>query len=133
MSGTHGFLDLISYLENQYEENRGYIKSLDDRFIFCESKHKLLNSLLQSSGAIFMKYYLVDVFDSLSKKYRLDKDYSFICNIHDAIVIRTKENIADDIAKIIEKSFTNVSNKFGFLHPIKGEAIKGYDLYSIFL
>lgn len=133
LSGTEGFIELMASLDSQYVNNKGYIQSLDDRYIFCESKHKVLNSLLQSSGAIFMKYYLVEVYNLLAKDYRLDIDYSFICNIHDAIVIRTTLDKQEEIGVRMEQAFTNVSNKFGFLHAVKGKAILGYNLYDIFI
>lgn len=127
-----GLNDLINYLSNEVKNN-GYITSLDNRFISCPSQHKGLNYLLQSSGAIYMKWYLSFVYSQLNKKYKLNNDYGFTANIHDALVIECKESIAKEVSNILEESCKLTSKYFNFTYPIVGKAIIGKDFYNIFI
>ena len=129
---TKGLQELLKELKIQLASFNA-IKSLDNRLIRCSSQHKLLNFLLQSSGAIFMKYYLVDTFMYLSKKLYLNKDFAYVANIHDAIAIETTEEHSSFVCFELEESFRRVSTKFKFPYPVSGEAIKGKDLYEIFI
>lgn len=52
---------------------RGWIKGLDGRRILVDSPHSALNRLLQSAGAIVMKYAMV-IADRLAQKHGLDAD-----------------------------------------------------------
>ena len=56
-------------------EKRGFIKSLDGRRIPCRSSHSALNFLLQSSGAIVCKYWMVEL-------HRLLKDAGYKSGVH---------------------------------------------------
>lgn len=56
-------------------EMRGYVKSLDGRRIPVRSSHSALNFLLQSSGAVVCKYWMVEL-------HRLLKEHGFISGVH---------------------------------------------------
>lgn len=57
----------------QASGKRGWIKGLDGRRILVDSPHSALNRLLQSAGAIVMKYAMV-IADRLAQKHGLDAD-----------------------------------------------------------
>ena len=58
----------------QAAEFRGYVKSLDGRRIPVRSAHSALNFLLQSSGAIVCKYWMVEL-------HRLLKESGFVSGV----------------------------------------------------
>jgi hypothetical protein len=67
---------LLSKLDDEFEHNKeeykeGFIKGLDGRRIYVDSKHKLLNYLLQGAEAIYMKYVMVYA-DKLLRKNKVD-------------------------------------------------------------
>ena len=45
----------------QQKATKGYIKGLDGRQLKIRSAHKALNTLLQSSGALICKQWIIDV------------------------------------------------------------------------
>lgn len=131
ITNVKGYIELIENLIQQSNKSRT-ITLLDNRKIYCKDSHKLLNYLLQGGGAIFMKKYLVNTYKELSKNFKLNRDYGFNSNIHDAISIETECKFAEEISKILEESFLITSNYFNFSYPIKGKAKIGHNLYDIF-
>lgn len=64
--------------------NRGYVKALDNRKIYCSSEHAALNYLLQSAGAIVAKLWMVYSVDEMKNLgYSLNKEYYQVAFIHD--------------------------------------------------
>lgn len=134
MNGTKGLKDLMNSLSLSIKQNKT-ISSLDGRNIYIDVEHKALNYLCQSSGAIFMKYYLIDTYKHLSKhKLKLNQDYAYVANIHDAIVIETNDDnsVLDLISNELENSFKRTSDYFGFSYQVKGKANVGDNFYEIF-
>lgn len=90
--------------EKQKEARRGYVTSLDGRHIritrsvnkftgeYEYDKHKALNSVLQSSGAIFAKTWMVYAY-----KYLTKNSINAIINIayHDELQIEVEDNTTD--------------------------------------
>ncbi|HIH2213129.1 TPA: DNA polymerase [Campylobacter coli] len=134
LNGTEGLLDLLEDLNNQFKSNKGFIRSIDGRHIFCNSSHKALNVLLQSSGGIIMKYSLLDFYNQMKLKgLKLNKEYSNVANIHDALVFETYPEYREVICKTVMESFTLASNRFNMTYPIKGYPIIHNNLYDIFV
>ena len=133
MNGTVGLKELIANLEESVSNYRAII-TLDGRKIYTEAKHKALNYLCQSSCAIFMKYYLCEVYAQLKKHYILQKDYAFTANIHDALIIECLDNeeLISNICKILENALVTISNKFNFSYTMGGKAKAGNNFYEIF-
>lgn len=77
---TKGYNQLLEQMSIQGK--KGYIEAIDGRKLYLRSEHKALNLLIQSAGAIFMKYYLVDIEEELSKKFTHGKEYAYVANIH---------------------------------------------------
>lgn len=128
-----GYKNLVN--QKSYEARyHKMISLIDKRKIMCLEPHKALNYLLQGSGAIFMKYYLLETCNLLAQnKFYLGHHYKYIANIHDAIVVETLIDYSEIICSCLEQAFINVSNKFEFLFPIKGKAVVGDNLYDIFI
>lgn len=134
MNGTKGLKELMDSLALNIKQNKT-ISSLDGRNIYIDVEHKSLNYLCQSSGAIFMKYYLVDTFNNLAKnKLKLNRDYAYVANIHDALVIEAEDNkdLLELVCNELESSFKRTSDYFGFSYQVKGKANVGNNFYEIF-
>jgi DNA polymerase I-like protein with 3'-5' exonuclease and polymerase domains len=101
---------------------KGYIKGLDGRTLKIRSEHAALNTLLQSAGAIVMKYALVEA-DRLiqSKGYIPSNDYEFVGNIHDEMQLECKPKISKDIGDCMVKAIENATTHFNFKCPLTGE------------
>lgn len=85
-----GLEELHNNLREQFR-NKGTITGLDGRELHARSEHSLLNLLLQSSGAVVMKYCLVCFKEELDKvDMKLHTDYSFLLNVHDEIQAEVK-------------------------------------------
>jgi len=112
---------LVEQVEKVYS-NTKTLKALDGNPYFIRSSHSALNVLLQGAGALVMKYYLVFLDRNLQAAYTAGKQYEFILNVHDEVQIECDESIAEEVAKICEKSFDDVTEYLGFRIPIRGTA-----------
>lgn len=103
----------------------GHLKALDGNKYFIRSEHSALNTLLQGAGALVMKYYAIQVYDTLISDYVWGKDFAFVLNIHDEIQIECREDIADVVADVCVKSFDRVTETLNFRVPLRGQASVG--------
>ena len=53
--------ELVDALEKSYDVHGTYIKTLDGRRVYIRSKHKLLNTLIQSAAAIIFKQWMLEI------------------------------------------------------------------------
>lgn len=113
--------NLVDAVANSYKQN-GTLKALDGNPYHIRSSHSALNTLLQGAGALVMKYYLIFLDQNLAKKYTTGKQYEFVLNVHDEVQIECDEDIAEDVAKIAEASFDDVTKHLNFRIPLRGSA-----------
>lgn len=101
--------------------NKGYIKGLDGRNLKIRSEHAALNTLLQSAGAIVMKFALVEADRLLQQKFTSGVDYEFVGNIHDEMQLECREEIAEEVGSIIVTAIENATEHFDFKCPLTGD------------
>lgn len=101
------------------------LKALDGNPYFIRSSHSALNTLLQGAGALVMKYYLIFLDRNLSAVYKFGIDYEFVLNVHDEAQIECKEEIAENVAKICEDTFSDVTSYLKFRIPLRGSSAIG--------
>ena len=77
---TKGYRELLEATIASVKDDK--IVGLDGRLLNVRAKHKAFNLLLQSAGAIFMKYYLVEVDRQLRSLYTHGKEFAYVANIH---------------------------------------------------
>lgn len=101
---------------------KGYIRGLDGRVLKIRSEHAALNTLLQSAGAIVMKYALVEA-DRLLQERGLTAgvDYEFVGNIHDEMQVECREAVADRVGKTIVQAIENATEFYQFECPLTGD------------
>ena len=118
-SGTKGYNDLVE--DSTAKAMADNLYGLDSRKLYCRSPHSALNLLLQSAGAIYMKYLLVHIDNILRDKYKYDKDFAYILNVHDALSFEIRPEIKDEFGSILEQSFIDTSYELGLKYPVHGE------------
>lgn len=101
---------------------KGYIKGLDGRTLKIRHEHAALNTLLQSAGAIVMKFALVET-DRLLREADLQAgvDYEFVGNIHDEMQLECTPEIAEVVGSCMVKAIENATTHFNFKCPLTGE------------
>lgn len=104
---------------------KGYVTGLTGRRLYIRSPHSALNSLLQSAGAYVMKYYTVALYNNL-KGY----DVQMVGNIHDEVQMEVLESQVDEVKKIAEASFAEVTDLLDFRIKLEGEAQDGTTWYD---
>lgn len=105
--------------------SKGYITGLTGRRLYIRSPHAALNTLLQSAGAYVMKYYTVALYSNL-KGY----DATMVGNIHDEVQMEVLETQVDEVKKIAEASFAEVTDLLNFRIKLEGEAQDGETWYD---
>lgn len=112
---------LVDAVAESYKKN-GTLRALDGNPYHIRSAHSALNTLLQGAGALVMKYYLIFLDQNLSKRFTTGKQYEFVLNVHDEVQIECDEDIAEEVAKIAEHSFQDVTERLNFRIPLRGSA-----------
>jgi len=117
-------LPALGYLVGTVKQaaGKGYIKGLDGRMLRIRSSHAALNTLLQSAGAIIMKYALVEADRLLQKAgYQPGVDYEFVGNIHDEFQCECRPEIAEEVGNIFVEAIRNAGKFFDFKCPLDGD------------
>jgi len=101
---------------------KGTIPGLDGRKLQVRSAHAVLNTLLQSAGAIVMKQGLV-ILDSKIRKLSLNAQ--FVANVHDEWQIECSKEDADLVGELAVSSIQEAGKALGLRCPLDGEYKKG--------
>jgi DNA polymerase I-like protein with 3'-5' exonuclease and polymerase domains len=101
----------------QTAANRGYLIGLDKRQVKVRSPHAALNTLLQSSGAIVCKQWLVEFRKAISNYTGVHQ----VIWVHDEIQVECPADIAEDIGKIAVDSIIRTGKHFDIRLPLTGE------------
>lgn len=112
---TKGLNSLVSGVKKAAK--RGYLIGLSGRRLYVRSPHSALNTLLQSAGAYFMKYWVVEV-----NKRLQGYDAKFVGNIHDEVQMEVREDQAEEVAEILTQTFIDVGEAIGMRIKMEGEA-----------
>ena len=103
-------------------KEKGYIKGLDGRKLFCRSEHGALNTVLQSAGALIMKKALAIADTDLTLDgLRPGIDYEFILNVHDEFQLEVTNDqiVVDKVRGVLENSIIQAQEFFNFPCPMK--------------
>lgn len=108
----------------QQKATKGYIKGLDGRQLKIRSAHKALNTLLQSSGALICKQWIIDVHELI---HQHNLDCKQVAWVHDEIQIETRKEHADELGKLAKQAIRNSEKKFSFRCELDCEYRVGKD------
>lgn len=108
--------NLKSQVERYYR-----IYTLDGRPIYCKSPHAALNFLLQSTGAILTKRWMV-IINSKFKEAGFDKSIvAQVGWIHDEIQFQVANGYEEQVGKICVDSMKEVEKYYNFKCPLDAE------------
>lgn len=124
---------LIDRLDEEFESNKakykeGFIAGLDGRRVYIDSKHKLLNYLLQGAEAIYMKYVMVYA-DKLLRKNRVDA--KILVFMHDELNYEVTPNDVQKAKKILSHSFEKIGDTLPIGCKMASDPKIGKDWYEI--
>jgi len=111
-------------------KRNGSLRALDGNPYLIRSEHSALNVLLQGTGAIVMKYWLIEYDKQLQQEFIVGDDYEFVLNVHDEAQVECKAEIAERVGEIAEKAFETVTENIGFRIKLEGEAKIGDNWYE---
>lgn len=128
LAKTPGVGDLINGIQHKVlPRSRGgqgskYLKGISGRRLLVRSPHSALNLILQSAGAYYMKYVLVE----LDRRIRArGLDVKHVGNIHDEFQMEVLDAHVDEVMAITTQTFEDVGYMMGLRIKMAGEAKKG--------
>lgn len=123
-----GLKTLVEKLDNLYDrtcqafgKNKGFIKGIDGRLVYSESKHKLLNYLVQTLEGITCKAAAVYLRNKL-----LDEGIPFYMPLHyhDELAVVVPDKYVDRVKELSIEAFTEAPKWFG-VECMSGDAKSG--------
>jgi hypothetical protein len=126
-----GGLPALGYLVDALKKKaaeQGYINLIDGRRAYVRHPHAVLNTLLQGTGAVLCKYWVVDTrtqFRSMFGPQGWDKQWAALLWPHDEQQIAVRPQIADAAARHIVVAAEAQTARFSFRCPLTGEAKLG--------
>lgn len=131
MKSNPAISQLVTAIKKVAKETK-YVVDLDGNSLYIRSEHSAPNLVLQSCGAIVMKYWAVVVDEALQDAGYENSDdvlhtgrtydYENVLNIHDEAQLEVKAEIAEDVAEIMQESFNITGLQLEMNIPIDGEA-----------
>lgn len=116
-----GMSPLLSSLEEAVK-NRGYILSLDRRRVGLRKSHAALNSLLQSAGAVVMRWFPYFLKRRLEQEgIRWGTDYIPHLHVHDELQGSLRPEYMDPFRVCFERAFEDTAAELGLRVPLKCE------------
>jgi len=101
---------------------RGFLYGVDGRKLRIRSQHSALNTLLQSAGAVMMKYATV-LFHELAAEqgFVSGKDYVQVLHVHDEFQLNCLPEHSETLGNLAVRSIELAGLHFGFPCPTTGE------------
>jgi len=112
---------------NTFGKEEAFIRGIDGRLIFADSKHKLLNYLLQTLEGITCKAAAV----YLKRKLKENNiRHMFVIHYHDELAVVVKDEDAEQVADLCVEAFTEAPKIFG-VHCMSGGAKIGKNYAAV--
>lgn len=126
MNGVPALKKLKQNLELTLSE-RGYLRGLDGRALWCRSEFKALNVLLQAAGALIMKQVVINVHNMMDVQgYVHGHDWVQHAMIHDEIQVSCPKNLTKTLQETALSAFPQAQAFFGFRCKIEGDSRVGF-------
>ena len=97
---------------------RGSIKTLDGRQVPVRSTHAALNTLLQSTGSILSKQWVINIYNAIKEE---GLDAYIIAWVHDEVQIAVRKGLEDHVGNIARRSAEKAGEQFSLRIPIAAE------------
>jgi len=132
-SAINSFMDGVPALKKLKQNldlalcDRGYLRGLDGRALWCRSEFKALNVLLQAAGAVIMKQVVINLHESLETAGLIHgKDWIQHAMIHDEVQLSCPGDTVVTIQEHALAAFPKAQDFFGFRCKIEGDSHVGY-------
>ena len=116
--GIDGLEALVFNVKRAHMERGGFFP-LDGRFVESNSDHSALNTLLQSSGAVVMKWALV-LFDEELERRGWEDKVKYCANVHDEVQLSVPPEMADEVGKLFASKITEAGVVLKVRCPLAG-------------
>jgi DNA polymerase-1 len=126
-----GGLPALGYLVERLKEKakeQGWIELIDGRRAYVRHEHAVLNTLLQGTGAVLCKHWVVEFSRRMTARFGpqgWNGQWAALGWIHDEIQIAVREGIGEEVMRIAVESAEAMTEKFAFRIPLTGEAKLG--------
>ena len=132
-NAINGFMDGVPALKQLKQklasavQERGYLRGLDGRALFCRSDFSALNVLLQGAGAMIMKQVIINTHNNLEAKGLVHgHDWVQHAMIHDEIQLSCPKKHTALVKEQALLAFPQAQQFFAFRCEIEGDAKVGY-------
>ena len=132
-NAINGFMDGVPALKKLKQklasavQDRGYLRGLDGRALFCRSDFSALNVLLQGAGAMIMKQVIINTHNNLEAKGLVHgQDWVQHAMIHDEIQLSCPKKHTALVKEQALLAFPQAQQFFAFRCEIEGDAKVGY-------
>lgn len=109
-------------------KKQGYFNLIDGRRVYTRSEHSALNFLLQGTGAVICKRWIVEFNRRFTEEFGpqgWQGKWAALAWVHDEVQIAVRPEIADRAATIVVESIRAMTDHFSFRCPLDGEAKLG--------
>lgn len=101
---------------------RSFLYGIDGRRLHVRSSHAALNTLLQSAGAILVKFAtIIFHIEAKRKGWVLGKDYVQVLHVHDEAQMNCLPEIAEEVGSLFVQCIEMAGKHFGMRCPTTGE------------
>jgi DNA polymerase I len=100
---------------------KGHIPGLDGRRVIVRSAHSVLNTLLQSCGAVIAKEWVCETHRGLHRA-GISRYVNQVAFVHDEIQLEAKKQYAEQVAKIAVEAAAVAGKTLKFRVPVDAEA-----------
>ena len=132
-NAINGFMDGVPALKKLKQklgsavQERGYLRGLDGRALFCRSGFSALNVLLQGAGAMIMKQVIINTHNNLETKGLVHgHDWVQHAMIHDEIQLSCPKKHTALVKEQALLAFPQAQQFFAFRCEIEGDAKVGW-------
>lgn len=119
---VNGVKDKVRKLERA--RKAPYLNLIDGRRAYVRSPHSALNTLLQGTGSVACKFWIVEFRRRMLEEYGpqgWEGDWAALAWVHDEIQVAVREEHAEDVGRIAVASAESVTDTLGFRIPLTGE------------
>lgn len=125
-------LPALGLLKDAVEEKaktQKFIRGVDGRLLPCRSPHSALNTLLQSAGAVTVKYATI-IWHRKLQEQGLSQYVHQVCHIHDEVQALVRKGYEEQVGKLAIESIEEAGKGFKLRCPLSGEFKFGQDWCS---
>ena len=117
VDAIEGLSDLLSGVKRAAE--RGYVRTIDSRYIGVDKGHKSLNYLIQGSAAVLAKRWMIIANDKLNKHTHQ------LAFVHDELQYETTPDSVETLKNNLELAAVEAGKYYNLRIPIAAEAKSG--------